>query len=733
MVSLIYLNRKPMNHSHTLRSIYSTVFLLFCFVASYSQSTLRIKVEHADHHSPLEAVSIAVNGRDMAITGKDGMALLTLATGRYALRLSSVGFQTTDTIVPIPFSDTLLIRLVPSATTLGEVTVLSSTRNNQRIENAPIKVEVLGREEMEEESSIKPAGIASILGDISGVQIQQSSAVSGNANIRIQGLDGRYTQILKDGLPLYDGFSGGFGILSIPPLDLKQVELIKGSSSTLYGGGAIGGLVNIISRTPGQKQEAVLNLNQTTLKETNLNTYLSKKYKKAGYTFYAGYNFQKAVDVNNDGLSDVSDWKGWVVHPRLFFYPDDKTTIVAGYTGTFEKRNGGDMMVLDGKPDAVHQFFENNRIHRNSLELSMKRNLAPHSRIEWKNSVSLFKRTITGNEPDFTGRQLNYYSEISLQAHNLIAGVNATGDRFTTLSQPLLLKDFHNNTIGAFVQQTWYLREETLLEFGLRNDYHFTYGNFLLPRVSFFHRFNEQWATRWGVGFGYKTPNALAPQNIDIPIRQIQSLPETARSEKSVGYNAEVNYTFRWDEDHELFINHAFFLTQLRHPLVATLLPNDEYTFINQDRSVLTYGYDTYISAVINGFELYAGYTFTIAERKYLPDHSFLPLTPRNRMAFTLVKNWEEPALRLGIEGSYTGSQHRLDYTSTPGFFFLAAMIEKKWNRHFSTVLNGENLLDFRQSRKEALYSGSITHPVFNALWAPIDGRVLNLSVKFKW
>src|SRR5690606_37458261 len=120
-----------------------------------------------------------------------------------------------------------------------EVIVVSSTRNNQRIENSPLKVEVLGHEEMDEESAIKPAGIASILGDVSGVQIQQSSAINGNANIRIQGLDGRYTQILKDGMPLYDGFSGGFGILSIPPLDLKQVELIKGFASTLYGGGAI--------------------------------------------------------------------------------------------------------------------------------------------------------------------------------------------------------------------------------------------------------------------------------------------------------------------------------------------------------------------------------------------------------------------------------------------------------------------------------------------------------------
>ncbi len=249
------------------------------------------------------------------------------------------------------------------------------------MENSPLKVEVLGREEMEEESVIKPAGIASILGDVSGVQIQQSSAISGNANVRIQGLDGRYTQILKDGLPLYDGFSGGFGILSIPPLDLRQVELIKGSASTLYGGGAIGGLINIISRKPTAKQEAVISLNQTTLKETNFNSYFSKRYKKVGYTFFGGYNFQKAVDVNKDGFSDVSDLNGLVVHPRLFFYLDNKTTITTGYTGTFEKRNGGDMLVLAGNQNALHQYFEKNTINRSSFELTALRNL--HNKKNW--------------------------------------------------------------------------------------------------------------------------------------------------------------------------------------------------------------------------------------------------------------------------------------------------------------------------------------------------------------
>jgi len=78
-----------------------------------------------------------------------------------------------------------------------------------------------------------------LLNESPGINVQQTSAVTGASSIQIQGLDGRYTQILKDGFPLFGGFSGGLSLLQVPPLDLMQVEIIKGPSSILYGGDAI--------------------------------------------------------------------------------------------------------------------------------------------------------------------------------------------------------------------------------------------------------------------------------------------------------------------------------------------------------------------------------------------------------------------------------------------------------------------------------------------------------------
>jgi outer membrane receptor for ferrienterochelin and colicins len=704
----------------------------------FAQSDIKLVIKDATSGQVLQHVSVTPKGTSAGkLSDSTGFVSFSgLQPGNNTFTFSSSGYKTQTVIFIVPDSSLHEINMEPDVKSMEEVTIVSSTRNNQRIENSPLKVEVLGREEMEEENTIKPANIASILGDVSGIQIQQSSAVSGNSNVRIQGLGGQYTQILRDGLPLFEGFSGGFGVLSIPPLDLRQVELIKGSASTLYGGGAIGGLINIISRRPGSRQEAVFTANQTTLKETNLNTYLSKKYKHIGYTFFSGYTKQKAVDVDKDGFSDVPELEMFVIHPRLFVYPGDHTTITVGYTGSFENRKGGDLLVINNKADAVHQYFEKNILQRHSAELMLESNIGKESKLHVKGSISSFNRSINTNTHYFNGNQLNYFSEASIlipdKHYSFVSGINLLGDRFKILpSDPVLLTNTSNYTLGFFAQNTWRIKEKTVLEAGLRNDYQNNYGNFFLPRLSVFHRFNEVWASRAGIGWGYKIPNALSPQLFDYNIEQINPLPANIKAEKSTGYNIELNYKKTWGNENEFFINHAFFLTEVRSPLIATEDVNQLISFSSGSEPILTKGFDTYIQAVLSGWELYAGYTFTIAERKYLSQNQFMPLTPKNRMAFTLVKIFEE-IWRLGLEGSYNGFQYREDGSKTPGYLFMAAMVERKFGSHFSIVLNGENLLDYRQSKQESLYTGSITNPAFKPLWAPIDGRVINLSVRIK-
>lgn len=199
-----------------------------------------------------------------------------------------------------------------------EEIVVTSTRSQRSFSEQPTRVEVLGSEELNEKASMKPGDIRMLLNESTGIQVQQTSATSFNSSIRIQGLDGRYTQLLRDSMPLYGGFSGGLSLLQIAPLDLQRVEVIKGASSTLYGGGAIAGLVNLITRTPGDEPEASLLVNATSAGGQDVSAFFSGQRGNVGGTLFTSYNRSDAYDPADIGLSAIPEVERWTFNPRLF-------------------------------------------------------------------------------------------------------------------------------------------------------------------------------------------------------------------------------------------------------------------------------------------------------------------------------------------------------------------------------------------------------------------------------
>src|SRR5687767_7585675 len=117
--------------------------------------------------------------------------------------------------------------------TIEESVTVTATRTDRRIEDVPVRVEVVPSEEVQEKIMMTPGDVSMLLNETNGLRVQMTSPSLGGANVRIQGLRGRYTQILADGLPLYGGQAGSIGILQIPPMDLGQVEIIKGVASAL--------------------------------------------------------------------------------------------------------------------------------------------------------------------------------------------------------------------------------------------------------------------------------------------------------------------------------------------------------------------------------------------------------------------------------------------------------------------------------------------------------------------
>jgi iron complex outermembrane receptor protein/outer membrane receptor for ferrienterochelin and colicins len=725
------------------KSLLIIVSIFFTVVLYAQTSTIQgtLKDKAGD---PLEYIAIAIKGTKKAtLTDSLGhFQFNNIAYGKYTLIVQYEAAPKEEVVTVNSATTTVAIALGEDKKELGEVVVVSSSRTNSRIEDLPTKVEVLGAEEVHEENQIKPGNIASLLGDIAGIQIQQTNAATGNADMRIQGLQGKYTQILRDGMPLFGGYSGSFGILQIPPLDLQQIELVKGSASTLYGGGAIAGMLNLVSKKPKLgKPEHSLTLNTSTLKENNLNLFFSGRNKKVGYTLFAGGTLQKQVDVNSDGFSDVPSTKNVFIHPRFFAYLNPKSTLILGYTLNYEDRNGGDMQVLNNQKDATHQFFIQNKSFRNTVDATLENKLNNNASLITKASINFFSRDISTNVFGMKANQTLWYSEIAyaqkIQQHNFVAGINFNGDDFKKhLPDSGLVPNESSNTIGFFVQDDWKLSSHFTVQGGLRVDVHNTYGSFVLPRLSMMYKANSKVTMRLGGGLGYKTPTLFTSEVDERDYRFLNGYRYNITAEKSYGANFDINYktkTNGWD----LTVNQTFFYNQIDKPIslyyqYGIVGPNPVFTqYYNEAKPLQTAGFETYVAAKHDALELYFGYVYTNAKRKYSATNENLPLIARNKMAAIVAYEFSDK-FRVGLESSYTGKQYLEDGTQTQDYLFTALMMRYGFKK-VSFVLNCENLFDYRQNKNNQVVFPPYTNPKFPEIWAPLDGRVINLSMMIKW
>jgi len=297
--------------------------LLYSCVA-YGQNTLKIIIKDAKTQQPIIGATALLSGTtNGASADTSGLLILNkIPNGKQIIQFRYIGYESRVDTLMFPLADTspciVLLNVSEEGEELNSVTV-SSTRSSRTIANTPTRIEVISGEELDEKANMKPGDIRMMLAESTGIQTQQTSATSNNSSIRIQGLDGKYTQIIRDGFPIYSGFSGGLGLLQIAPLDLKQVEVIKGSSSTLYGGGAIAGLVNLISKTPGNKRELNLMLNGTSARGLDVSGFYSEKFKKIGATVYAAYNHGSAYDPAGIDLTAIPKFNRFTLNPKLFF------------------------------------------------------------------------------------------------------------------------------------------------------------------------------------------------------------------------------------------------------------------------------------------------------------------------------------------------------------------------------------------------------------------------------
>lgn len=715
-----------------------TGFVLCAFVfAAQAQHTITITIVGGEAKAPLAGATLTwkQNGKSFIADSAGRVHLSAIPGGAQTFLISHVGLETKTLELKFPLEKeqaTITVEMEGHEEHEEEEEVIvSATRTSRTIANQPTRIEVISGEELEEKGNMKPGDIRMILNESTGIQSQQTSATSYNAGIRIQGLEGRYTQILKDGYPLYAGFSGGLSILQVAPLDLKQVEVIKGSSSTLYGGGAIAGLVNLVSRTPGADRELNFLANGTSGGGLDLSGFYSERYGKIGLTVFGSRNSNAAFDPADIGFTAIPKFERYAINPRLFVYGKN-TTADIGLSYITEDRLGGDM---DYVKNNTPGFYERNNTDRITGQFGIAHKLDEHSTLQLKSSYTHFDRMIEIPGYKFDALQKSSFSEFTWnrKAANMdwVIGANVLTDalheRTVNLDEP---RSYRLNTYGVFIQNAWSVTEKFTLEAGLRGDYLNSEDFELLPRLSAMMRVSPKITVRAGGGFGYKAPTVFTEEAERNQFQHILPIDiNRTRNERSVGGNADIDYRTNFGEL-GFSINHLFFYTRLSRPLVLVNSGSGSVRqFENSTGYLETKGMETNLKFTWRDFKLFIGYTYTDASTHF-NNAQWLPLTAKHRLNNVLMYEVEEK-WKLGLEAYYYSKQRLNDGSFGRSYWITGFMAEKLWEK-FSLFINFENFSDTRQSKFGAIYSGTRQQPVFSDIYAPVDGFVLNGGLKLK-
>lgn len=616
-----------------------------------------------------------------------------------------------------------------------EEVLVTSSRSQRNLDDTPLRVQILGAEELQEKSNMKPGDIRMLLNESTGIQVQQTSATSFSSGIRIQGLDGRYTQLLRDGLPIYAGFSGSLSLLQITPLDLKQVEVVKGASSTLYGGGAIAGLVNLVSKTPDGDTDNSALLNLTSAGGLDASAYHSSSSGKHGVTLFGSYNVSEAYEAASNGFSAIPEFERVTFVPRWFYTVNDATRLDVGVGIVEENRLGGSMNYIDGR--ANNEYFERNDSSRFYTRAGLEHSFENGMELTFKNTQNWFDRSLEIPTFTFEGEQFSSFSELSLfnnvDSGSWVLGLNVLGEEF---DQKLLASAFDHSykqsIVGAFGQYTLDVSNEWVLEGGLRVDSHSDYGNFVLPMASALYMPMDDLTLRLGGGFGYKTPTVFISEAEEIHYQYLVPInPDDFEGETSRGINFDINHRYEIDHGLTLDSNLLLFYTEINDSMYITEQGN-QFVFAQREGLTQTRGVELNLAFGMGEWRYFVGYTFVDSTQEEATGDTDLPLVSKHRFNQVLV--WErEDDFRIGLEAYYFSPQEREFDTRGESYWIFGLMMEKHFSQQVTGFLNFENFSDTRQTKFEDINTGDAVKPVFRDIYAPLDGFVVNGGVRLKW
>lgn len=679
---------------------------------------------------PVEAARISLDGLE-AFSNSEGRAALSLPAGRHTLRVESFGYVAWEDEVEVPAGGIVTMTVVLRRGALElEGVVVTSTRLDRRIEDEPLRVEVIGREEVEEKILMTPGDIAMLLNETAGLRVQPTAPSLGGASVRIQGLSGRYTLILSDGLPLYGGQSGALGPLQIPPMDLGQVEVIKGVASALFGATALGGVVNLVSRRPRPVRELLLN--GSTLGGGDAILWMADDPEGPwGWSLLAGLHGQQKVDPDEDAWADLPSYQRAVVRPRLEWNDGKGSRVLATVGGMTEDRRGG--TVEDGLTPTGASFAEELSTRRADLGVLGRFHLSSGRFFSWRGSGSFQRHEHRFGSVLEKDRHVTGFFEASLSgitgAHNWVLGAAIQSDSYK--AENVTGFDYTHTVPAVFAQDEVGLTSWLVVSASGRVDKHNKYGTFFSPRFSVLLR-GDPWTIRASAGGGYFAPTPFTEEVESVGLTRLAPLPDDLEAERGRSASVDVGRQVGPVE-----LNVTLFGSDVRDPVMVERSPEGTLVMFSGEEPIRTWGTEILGRYHQEPFHITGTYVFLRATEQVDGVRQEIPLTPRHTAG--LVAAWEDEDWgRVGAELYLTGEQQLEDdpYRETSrSYTILGFLAEHKLTPNLRVFLNAENVLDARQTRWTPLIrpsrapDGRWTTDV----WAPLEGRAFNAGVRISF
>lgn len=524
-------------------------FLLLAGGAWAQERNISGSVKDADTREPLAYASVMIlPSAHGSITDGQGNFSLPLMDGARSLVVSFMGYQT-DTIHVNPRQHRYTVMLRPDVNALKEVIVTSGTMKEVSKMNSAIPVEVYSPALFRKNPT---PSIFESLSMVNGVQPQLNCNVCNTGDIHINGMEGPYTMVLLDGMPIVSSLSTVYGLAGIPNSLVKRIEIVKGPASTLYGSEAVGGLVNIITKDPSTSPALGADISVTSLGEYN--TDLATKWRINNTHALVGlnyFNFANPLDVNGDNFTDVTQQQRISFFNKFEFQRPEERQASLAFRYVYEDRWGGQLQWSKGQRGSDKVYGES--IYTNRVEVLGNYELPVRGqKIIFDYSYNYHLQDSYYGISKFLADQHVSFAQLrwdkKIGRHDLLAGIpfryiyyddNTVG---TQSKDTVNVSNFPMHTFlpGIFVQDEMLINETLTVLGGLRYDHHNHHGKIFSPRVSIKYSPDKSNTFRLSAGNGFRVVNLFTEDHAALTGARAVVIKNELKPEQS--WNVNLNY-----------------------------------------------------------------------------------------------------------------------------------------------------------------------------------------------